>query len=178
MKNITSAIVLTLLTASTFGMVYLQLAERKIESDYSMKFDTRSTDGTFSGLDGVVVFSPEDLGNAVIDVSVDVKTIDTGMKKKDEHARSADWLDAENYPKITFKSTSFTKSENGYLVSGSLTLHGTTKQVSIPFSFENDVFSGSFTINRSDYGVAGSGMKAKFVGEEIEISYNIPTSLK
>jgi polyisoprenoid-binding protein YceI len=143
-----------------------------------MKFDTRSTDGTFSGLDGVVIFSPDDLSNAVIDVSVDAKTIDTGMKKKDEHARSSDWLNAEKYPKITFKSSSFTKSENGYLVSGSLTLHGITKEVSIPFLFENDVFSGSFTINRSDYGVTGSGMKAKFVGEEIEISYNIPTSLK
>lgn len=178
MKNVLSAIAFTLITASTFGMIYFELAERSIESNYSMKFDTRSTDGTFGGLDGVVIFSPDDLSNAVIDVSVDTKTIDTGMKKKDEHARSSDWLDAEKYPKITFKSSSFTKSENGYLVRGSLTLHGTTKEVSIPFSFENDVFSGSFTINRSDYGVTGSGMKAKFVGEEIAIFYNIPTSLK
>ena len=179
MKNITSTLFLLLFTLSTFGIVYYGLAERKIDPNYSLKFSTRSTDGTFSGLNGTVVFSPEKLEESVIDVSVEAKTIVTGNSKKDEHAKSSDWLDVAKYPNIKFKSASFSKEGESYLVKGTMNLHGVSKEVTIPFSYsKKGDFTGTFAINRSDFGVTGVGMKAKFVGEEIEITYNIPTSLK
>ena len=180
MKNITSTLILLLLTVSSFGLVYYQLAERTIDPDYSMKFDTRSTNGSFKGLKGTVIFSPADLENAKIDVSLDASSIETGNRKKNEHANSADWLDTKKYPQISFASSSFKKVNDKYVVEGIMNLHGVSKTVLIPFNYseKDGKFTGSFTINRSDYGVTGSGMKAKFVGEEIEVTFNIPTSLK
>ena len=180
MKNITGTFLLTLLTLSSFGLAYYQLTERTIESDYSLKFSTRSTDGTFSGLDGAVIFSPADLENAKIDVKLDAATIETGSKKKNEHVNSPDWLDTKKYPEIRFTSTKFQKQGDTFIVDGSMMLHGVTKTVQVPFNYSeaDGKFAGSFIINRSDFGVTGVGMKANFVGEEIEISFNIPTSLK
>jgi polyisoprenoid-binding protein YceI len=179
MKNIAGTFLLTFLTVSAFALVYYQFAERTIDPNYSLLFSTRSTDGTFKGLEGTVIFVPTDLENARLDVKVDASSIETGSSKKNEHVNSADWLDTKKYPKIRFVSNSFQKDGDKYIVSGSLTLHGVSKAVQIPFNYSADgKFIGSFTINRSDYGVLGEGMKAKFVGEEIEITFNIPTSLK
>jgi polyisoprenoid-binding protein YceI len=180
MKNITGTFLLALFTLSSFGLAYYQLTERTIEPDYSLKFSTRSTDGTFSGLDGTVIFSPSDVENATIDVKLDAATIETGSNKKNEHVNSADWLDTEKYPEIRFTSSKFQKQGDTFIVDGAMTLHGVTKPVQVSFNYSeaDGKFTGSFTINRSEYGVTGVGMKAKFVGEEIEITFNIPTSLK
>lgn len=179
MRKPATIFLLTLFSLSTFAFVYDQLTERTIATDYDLKFSTRSTDGTFSGLKGTVIFSPDDLANAKIDVSVEANTIETGMKKKNEHARSSDWLDVEKYPHISFRSESFVKEGDVFLVSGTMSMHGISKKVTIPFQYNPDgVFSGTFTVNRIDYGITGVGMKASFVGEDIEITFNIPTVSK
>jgi polyisoprenoid-binding protein YceI len=180
MKNLAGTLLLALVTISSFGFAYYQLTERNIDANYEMKFSTRSTDGTFSGLEGIVIFSPSDLETASLDVKLDASSIKTGNDKKDEHANSEDWLDTKKYPEIRFTSSKFQKQDDKYLVYGTMKLHGVEKDVQIPFSYneESGEFNGSFVVNRSDYGVTGVGMKAKFVGEEIEISFNIPTSIK
>lgn len=154
--------------------------ERKIESPYSIKFDTRSTNGTFSSMKGTVSFSPEDLANSKITAEVDANSIDTGNKTKNGHVKGEDWLNTAKFPTIKFTSTSFQKETEGYSVKGNLELHGVTKEVTIPFKYveagNKGTFSGSFKINRSDYGVKGAGMKASFVGEEVEIMFEVPTS--
>lgn len=178
MKNISTTIILLFIAVSASALVYLEFGERSIDSDYTLMFSTRSTDGTFSGIEGVVIFDPTNLNECKIDVSVDASTIKTGNKKKDEHARSADWLDVKKHPKIAFRSNQFSEQGEKFLVDGEMTLHGVTKKVQIPFLYDAGTFSGTFVVNRSDYNVTGVGMKAKFVGEEIEITFKIPTSLK
>ena len=180
MRNKILTLVFAIATVSAAAVVQYELASRNIDKDYSLKFSTRSTDGTFSGLKGTVNFDPSRLESALIDISVDASSIQTGNKKKDQHANSADWLDTEKYPEILFTSSSFKKKNDKIIVEGNLTLHGVTKKALIPFVYSDadGTFNGSFVINRSDYGVTGVGMKAKFVGEEIEITFNIPTSLK
>lgn len=180
MKNVTGTLLLVVLTMSSFALAYYQLTERTIDSDYVMKFSTRSTDGTFSGLEGTVIFSPLELENASINVKLDASTIETGNDKKNEHANSEDWLDTKKYPEIRFTSSKFQKQDDKYTVVGTMNLHGIEKAVQIPFNYneESGEFTGSFTVNRSDYGITGAGLKAIFVGEEIEISFNIPTSIK
>jgi polyisoprenoid-binding protein YceI len=180
MKNKILTLMLALASISAVAVVNYQLSSRTINDNYSLKFSTRSTDGTFSGLKGTVNFSPDQLESSQIDISIDASSINTGNKKKDEHANSSDWLDTEKYPEILFTSKSFKKDNEQITVTGDLTLHGVTKSVSVPFTYSDGdgTFKGSFVVNRSDYGVTGVGMKAKFVGEEIEITFNIPTSLK
>ena len=180
MKNKAFSLLFVLMTLSSLAAVHFILNERVIDENYVLKFSTRSTDGTFTGLKGQVTFSPDQLESAFIDISIDAKTIDTDNKKKNEHANSPDWLDTEKYPEILFTSKSFKKENDQIVVTGELTLHGVTKTVSIPFNYadEDGRFNGSFVIDRNDYGVTGVGLKANFVGDDIEINFNIPTSLK
>jgi polyisoprenoid-binding protein YceI len=125
----------------------------KIADNYSVKFDGGDPSGEFSGLKGVISFDPNDLTNSKIDATIEVASINTGNGMKNTHAKSEKWFDAEKYPTIRFSSSSITKSASGYEAKGMLTMHGVQKEVTIPFTFEENIFKGSFTVNRLDYNV-------------------------
>lgn len=64
--------------------------------------------------------------------SVDVASVDTNDAKRDDHLRGADFFNAAQFPTITFQSSSVVKTEKGFDVTGNLTMHGVTKQVTLP----------------------------------------------
>lgn len=151
-----------------------------IAEDYVVAFSTGSAKGTFSELDGTIVFDPTTPNEGEMDVSVRVETIDTGNKTKDKHARGDSWFDADQYPTIRFVSDNFTTVDGKYSVSGKLNLHGITKTVNIPFQFEEKsdgmgVFVGSFTLNRKDYGINGNAF-GFMVGKEVTVDLRVPVS--
>ena len=78
---------------------------------------------------GTVVYDPENLSASSIDVTIDANSLNTGDANRDTHVKSADFLDAEKYPTITFKSKTITKDGDGLKVKGDLTIHGVTKEV-------------------------------------------------
>jgi len=149
----------------------------KIADDYNVKFSGRSAQGTFSGLQGDIIFDPNYLSTALLDVNVDVNTISTGNKTKDQHAKGESWFHAAKYSKIHFKSNSFEKTQDGYSVKGQLTLKGVEKEVAIPFKFENTMsggmFSGDFKISRDAYGIKGPFFGFT-VGDEFLIELRVP----
>ncbi|MEM6877075.1 MAG: YceI family protein [Bacteroidota bacterium] len=152
----------------------------KIADDYTVAFDTGGAKGTFSGIDGDIIFDPNNLAGSSMDVSVEVATIETGNNTKNRHARGESWFDAESYPTIRFVGNDFARSGSDYKVSGDLTLHGTTKQIEIPFTFSPDgsqagLFEGSFTVNRKDYGIDGN-FWGFMVGKDVEVSLRIPVT--
>jgi polyisoprenoid-binding protein YceI len=155
----------------------LQLPDWKIASNYTIKFSGSKVEGTLSGLKGTIKFNENDLANAKMDIEIDVNTIKTGKDKMDEHAKNDSWFDAKKYPKITFKSLGFTKVATGYSVLGELTLHGTKKPVSIPFTFINKgkeaEFVGSFKMNRKDYGINGN-MMGFMVADIFDVQLKVP----
>ena len=132
----------------------------------NMKFKT--VEGTFKGMKGEVKFDIDDLVNSSMNVCISSASVNTGNEKRDEHLRKDDFFNCEKYPDICFKSTSITKEENGFIVSGEMSLHGITKQVEIPFNYSNNTFKGSFKINRKDYGVGGNG--TFMVGDEVTLN--------
>src|ERR1700751_3520249 len=69
--------------------------------------------GGFSGVQGTVVYDPDDLNSSSIDVTIDKNSISTGDATRDTHLKSADFLDVEKYPTITFKSKKITKDGDG-----------------------------------------------------------------
>ena len=85
--------------------------------------------GGFSGLQGTVVYDPADLNASSVDVTIDTNSLSTGDATRDTHVKSADFLDVEKYPTITFKSKKITKDGDGLKVIGDLTIHGVTKEV-------------------------------------------------
>jgi polyisoprenoid-binding protein YceI len=109
------------------------------------------------------------LADAKLNVCVSPATINTGNPKRDEHLKSQDFFHVDEHPQICFQSTSVKSDKNGYRVNGKLMMLGVTKEISIPLSFSEDVFSGSFSLNRLEYNL-GKKFPAFFVGKTIEIS--------
>jgi polyisoprenoid-binding protein YceI len=114
-------------------------------------------------------------------VSVDATSINTGNSLKDTHAKGEEWLHVAKFPLIKFTSTAITKEGDKYIIAGKLELRGVSKDVKIPATYEEKdgkgTFAGEFTINRNEYGVTGQGMKAKMVGDNVKVSFNIPTTM-
>jgi polyisoprenoid-binding protein YceI len=120
--------------------------------------------GGFSGVQGTVVYDPENLGASSADVTIDVNTLNTGDANRDAHVKSAEFLDAEKYPTITFKSKSIAKDGDGLRVKGDLTVRGVTKEVVLdvdgPSGEQKDPWgnirvgaSAGAKIKRSDHGL-------------------------
>ncbi len=170
---------LSLIAFLALAFTPLYFSNWNISDNYNIRFSGRGADGTFSGLQGSISFDANNLANARMNVSVDVKTISTGNNTKNKHARGDSWFDAERYPKITFRSKQFRAKSEGYEVVGNLTLHGTTKEVTIPFTFtENEqggLFIGTFTVDRQEYGIEGP-LLAFTVGDDFEIELRVPVS--
>jgi polyisoprenoid-binding protein YceI len=119
-------------------------------------------EGQFNTYSGTVVASNADFTDATIDFSVDVNSINTDNAMRDKHLKSADFFDAEKFPQITFKSTSFRKiSEGKYELNGDLTMHGITKPVKFDVNYGGTIkdgygntkagFKATASINRFDY---------------------------
>lgn len=140
-----------LIVASAFTIIQLQ--DWKIADNYSVKFDGGDPSGEFKGLKGVIKFDPKNLADSKFDVSIDVATINTGNGMKNTHAKSAKWFDAEKYPTINFTSSSITKTADGFAAKGTLSMHGVQKEITLPFRFTDNVFTGSFEVNRLDYNI-------------------------
>ncbi len=142
---------IAIIIASAFTVIKTQ--DWKIADNYSIKFDGGDPSGEFKGLKGVISFDPNNPAASKFDVSIDVATINTGNGMKNTHAKSEKWFDAEKYPAIKFTSSAITKTAAGYEAKGILDMHGVQKEISIPFTFSNNVFNGSFQINRLDYNI-------------------------
>lgn len=173
MKRIISitAVILGLLTITT-QMMKGQTSSLNIEKSYVefkvSNIKVNSVSGTFKGMKGNVQFDPNNIQKARFDVCVDASTINTENKKRDDHLKTADYFDTEKYPNICFKSNAVTKTNLGYSTTGTLTLHGVSKVVTIPFVLKDKTLSGTFKINRLDYKVGDSG--TFMVGNEVTLN--------
>ena len=86
--------------------------------------------GTFHKLDGTVAWDPARPDAPRVDVEIDVASIDTREEKRDQHLRSADFFDAENFPVMTFRSRGVGKRHDGTVeLLGDLTIRGTSRMV-------------------------------------------------
>jgi polyisoprenoid-binding protein YceI len=148
-KHLFIVVALVMIVVSAFTA--FQSAGYKIADNYSVKFNGGDPSGEFKGLKGTINFDPNNLQASNFDVSIDVATINTGNGMKNTHAVSDKWLDAAKYPVIRFTSKSITKTDAGFEAKGTLDMHGVQKDITFPFTFVNNVFSGGFEVNRMDY---------------------------
>jgi len=145
------------------------------------------TEGRFKVYDGTVVSKTDDFTDAQINFTVDAKSIDTDNEKRDEHLRSDDFFNAEKFPNLTFKSTSFKKvSGNKYVLEGELTIRDVTKKVKFDVAYNGQAkspwgqtaagFKASGSINRLDYNLKwNKALEAGgvLVGETVNITLKL-----
>jgi polyisoprenoid-binding protein YceI len=87
--------------------------------------------GEFSKVSGTVVFDVNAPENSRVEAHIDAASIHTRDEQRDAHLKSADFLDVEKFPEITFVSQKITGGGNEWKVTGDLTIHGVTKQVTL-----------------------------------------------
>ena len=139
----------------------------KVEFSVS-NFKINTVKGSFTGMTGEVIFSSDDLSAAKFAVCIDAASVNTGNNKRDDHLKKDDFFGVETYPEICFESTSIIKTDKEYLASGNLMMHGVTKNIEIPFVYQDNKFVGDFKVKRLDYNV-GKGTGGFSVGKEITI---------
>jgi polyisoprenoid-binding protein YceI len=162
------------------------------EVGFQVRHIVSQTRGRFNDFAGTVELDPQNLPASSVEFKVKTASIDTNMPDRDKHLRTADFFDAEKYPEITFKSKSIKATgKDTYDVTGTLTLHGVSKEVTLPVTYTGQAkdpwgntragFSTATTINRKDYGIvwnkaldAGGAM----LGDDVKISIDLETVKK
>ncbi len=158
MKATLSFIFLITGILSVYAQQYTPVND-KSEVRFTVKNFGLNTDGTLSGLKGTILFDPSRLTDASFNVSVDVNTINTGIDMRDSHLKREEYFYIEKYPNISFSSTAIKADNDGYIVSGQLTIKGISKSISFPFTTVTQnggmLFTGNFSINRKDFNLGG-----------------------
>lgn len=143
--------------------------------------------GSFKAFSGTVVIDDADVTKSTVSVEMETASVDTGIEKRDEHLKSADFFDVANHPKMTFKSTSVKKQGQKLLVTGNLSLHGVTKPVTLtvegptkewtnPWGQVVRGASATGKINRKDFGLAWGKVTeagAVVVAEEVTLEFEL-----
>lgn len=118
----------------------------------------------------------EDLESSSVEAELDPAGFDTGNPKRDEHVRSGDFLDVEQFPSAGYRSTSVEARGGSFTVHGELTVHGQTRPVTLVGELSSTAggdaaFTASATITRHDFSV--SKMPTFVVGRDVAIELEI-----
>jgi polyisoprenoid-binding protein YceI len=167
----TSLIFFSLLLATNWTV---DTANAKV--GFSVKGPFGTVNGTFSGLEAVIQFDPNNLAGCSIRASINAKTVNSGIGMRNHHLQSEEqYLNTDKYPRITYKSSKIEKTGAGYKATGELTIKDVSKPVEIPFTFAPNgnagVFKGSFTFKREDFNIGKSGGS---IGDVITITLDVP----
>lgn len=153
--------------------------------------------GQFNSISGSVVFDPADPERGSVEVEIDVAGLYTGVERRDNHLKSSDFFDVENFPKMYFRSTRIdVVALDSCRVTGDLTIHGVTLPITFevrflgPSSFYDDElkqryttfgFRAAATINREDFGMrwnVGIEKGGSMVGRYVDIVFNAEADLE
>lgn len=139
--------------------------------------------GKFNEFTGTVSLDGNQLKEA--SGTIQAKSVDTGIERRDNHLRSPDFFDAAKYPTITFQSKRAEKQGNDTVLIGDFTMHGVTKELSLPVTVKGPIkdpwgnsrigLQARAKLNRRDYGLKYNQALETgglVVGDEIELEIN------
>lgn len=149
-------------------------------------------DGQFHQAVVDLAFDPNDVSASRVNATITAASIDTGIERRDNHLRSPDFFDVENYPTITFKSTGIRDiTDHGFTLDGDLTIRGITRPVELkvvrspilndPTFGRRIAFTATCSIHRPDFGLTwnrvldGGGL---LVSEEVRVKIQIEAESK
>ncbi|MGA3195991.1 MAG: YceI family protein [Terriglobales bacterium] len=144
--------------------------------------------GRFTAVEGALSLDESDLSKSSVQASIDTTSINTHEAQRDAHLKSADFLDVEKFPKMSFKSTRISDAGNGELkVAGDLTIHGVTRNVTFdvegptaatkdPWGNTRRGLSATTKISRKDFGLTWNATLETggfLVGDEVTINLEV-----
>ena len=151
--------------------------------------------GAFSEFTGTVMYDPADLTRSSVSIVINVGSINTNVASRDRDLKGPSFFDAEKFPRITFRSTAVKRQSDGYVMGGTLTMHGVTREVTIPFKLLHPLskdawgnqrigFVGGLTVSRKEYGILGTAFwNSEFdpgrmsISDEVQIDLTLEAEL-
>lgn len=147
--------------------------------------------GSFKVFSGKLHIDEQNPAASWVEAQADTASVDTSDGNRDNHLRSADFFDAEQFPVLSFKSTNVERAGDGYKVTGDLTIHGVTKSVVFdaeylgqgknPWGASVAGLSATTKINRRDFGLTWSAALESggvLVGDDVKIEIDLETQNK
>lgn len=145
--------------------------------------------GRFNDFSGTINMDPKNIQNSSVEFRIKAESIDTNQANRDKHLRAEDFFFVEKYPEIVFKSDSVKPAgKDKYNVTGTLTLRGVSKKVTLPVTYTGEVkdpwgnikagFETSTTLNRKDYGIVWNQAVDNggvILGDDVAIEINLET---
>jgi polyisoprenoid-binding protein YceI len=139
--------------------------------------------GRFTAFSGQIRADPARPEHASVEFAIQAASINTGLPRRDDHLRGADFFDVKKYPEITFKSTKVTvQGKDSYVVHGPLSMHGVVKTVVLPVAVtaaagnergnETLRFEIKTTLDRKDYGIVWNkvlGSGGLLLGDDVDV---------
>lgn len=174
------------------NQIHAAVPEWKFDPDHSRFYFTidhiySKVIGYFEDFSGTFYFDPDNLEKSKINIEIKAKSINTNIRKRDNHLRSDDFFEVKKYPLITFESKSISLKEgNQYDVQGDLTIKDVTKSLVLPLTYfgtrdnplqKGEVVAGfetRFSLNRLDYHVgSGKFYQMGVVGKNVDITVSL-----
>jgi polyisoprenoid-binding protein YceI len=156
------------------------------EAAFQVRHFVTKVRGRFDDFTGTIQVDRANPTASTVELKINAASLNTAHPGRDKHLRSADFFDVETYPEITFRSTRIVpRGQNAYDVTGTFTMHGVSKEITVPVSFlgfmgsgpgEKAGFSADFTLNRKDYGIVWNralDAGGTVLGDEVFISVNV-----
>src|SRR3954447_19028185 len=142
--------------------------------------------GSFKEFTGTAHVDTANPADSKVEVSIVANSIDTGQQQRDDHLRSGDFFESEQYPDITFTSTEVQRDGADWTITGDLTIKGVTKPITVPFEFSGSAkdpfgntrvgFEGAATLLRKDWGLSWNAALETggvLVSDKIKLEFDI-----
>jgi len=143
--------------------------------------------GKFTDFNISLTNDEQDITKSSVNVVIKVGSVDTGIEGRDKHLRTADFFDVEKFPEITFQSSRIDKRGKQLIAHGTLTMHGVSKEIALPFTItgvnenadktkKNIGYSATMVLNRRDYGINYTHKTVpNFIGDNITVEIDLIT---
>jgi polyisoprenoid-binding protein YceI len=143
--------------------------------------------GEFTKVSGTVEFDPQKPESSTIEATIDAASINTRDTQRDAHLKSADFLDVEKFPTMTFRSKKIAMRSGGGKVTGDLTIHGVTREITLdvegpteeikdPWGKQLMGASATAKLSRKDFGLTWNATLETggvMVGDEVKITIDL-----
>lgn len=188
MKSILATVAAVLVAASAFAAETFVVDKNHSEATFQVRHLVSRVSGKFDDFTGSINVDRANPTASSVEFNIKTMSIDTGVEGRDKDLRGANFFEVDKFPEISFKSTSIKPAakKDTYDVTGTFTMHGVTKTVTLPVEFlgfvkdpwggERAGFSMHITLNRKDYGINWNKVLdngGTLLSDDVDVNVNI-----
>ena len=149
--------------------------------DFIATFERAPAPGRFKSFDARLRLEPDRIADARLEVTIDVTSADMGNGDVNRAIRGAEWFDVVRFPQARFRSTSFARSGNRYVASGTLEVKGVQRTVDVAFDWSEAngtaTMTGELTLPRAAFGIGtGEWTKTDTIGSDVVVRFRVRMS--